>query len=300
MAKMFYSMQEAAEKLGVNEDQLKSMAESGKLQQFRDRDKVMFKVDQVDKVAASGGSGAGESTDEPGLSDSGAIAMSQPSNEDTDAIDLAAEVEADHDKPKDKEDTRGATGISVFDADEVEAADPLAQTVVSGSITADDDELALESVGSGSGLLDLTRESDDTSLGAELLEEIYPAGGSDAKVEGGSGFEGIFDAAGGVESAPSGLSDVEATGAPSEMAPGTVVMAEAIDPAGSGWTAGMLIGGIAALVIGLMVVAASMLGPVSGLATTLGENLPAYAGGLLGVSVVLAVIGGFIGKATGR
>ena len=27
---------------------------------------------------------------------------------------------------------------------------------------------------SGSGLMDLTRESDDTSLGAELLDEIYP------------------------------------------------------------------------------------------------------------------------------
>src|SRR5262249_18328283 len=33
-----------------------------------------------------------------------------------------------------------------------------------------------EGVGSGSGLLDLTRESDDTSLGAELLDEIGPKG----------------------------------------------------------------------------------------------------------------------------
>jgi hypothetical protein len=34
----------------------------------------------------------------------------------------------------------------------------------------------LEGTGSGSGLLDLTRESDDTSLGAELLDEITPGG----------------------------------------------------------------------------------------------------------------------------
>jgi hypothetical protein len=34
------------------------------------------------------------------------------------------------------------------------------------------------SAGSGSGLLDLTRESDDTHLGAELLDEISPASGS--------------------------------------------------------------------------------------------------------------------------
>jgi hypothetical protein len=38
-------------------------------------------------------------------------------------------------------------------------------------------DLNLEGVGSGSGLLDLTRESDDTSLGAEILDEI-PSKGS--------------------------------------------------------------------------------------------------------------------------
>ena len=291
MAKMFYSMEEAAQKLGVSTDQIKAMAEEGKLQQFRDRDKVMFKVDQVDGLSAGGG--------EPGLSDTGTIPMASTSG-DTDAIDLAAEIDADHTKDASKEDTRNATGISVFDADEVQAADPLAQTVVSGSITLDDDELALESVGSGSGLLDLTRESDDTSLGAELLEEIYPAGGSDAKVEGGSGFEGIFDAAGGVESAPSGLADVEAGGAPSEVSPSTIVLAEASDPAGSGWTAGMLIGATAALVILVMMTMASMLGSISALATKFAEDPMIYSGGLLGVSVVLAIIGLFIGKAMGR
>jgi len=50
-------------------------------------------------------------------------------------------------------------------------ADPLAQTVVAGG----SDALGIDTTGSGSGLLDLTRESDDTSLGAELLDEIYPA-----------------------------------------------------------------------------------------------------------------------------
>jgi hypothetical protein len=67
--------------------------------------------------------------------------------------------------------------VSVFDDDEVEQdADPLAQTVISGGTEA----LGIEGVASGSGLLDLTRESDDTSLGAELLDEIiYPGEDSD-------------------------------------------------------------------------------------------------------------------------
>ncbi|HSW44801.1 MAG TPA: helix-turn-helix domain-containing protein [Phycisphaerae bacterium] len=60
-------------------------------------------------------------------------------------------------------------GISVFDDDDLEiAADPMAKTVMSGS----DDGIGLDGSSAGSGLLDLTRESDDTSLGAELLEGI--------------------------------------------------------------------------------------------------------------------------------
>jgi hypothetical protein len=60
-------------------------------------------------------------------------------------------------------------GISVFDDDDLEiAADPMAKTVMTGP----DEGLGLDGSSAGSGLLDLTRESDDTSLGAELLEGI--------------------------------------------------------------------------------------------------------------------------------
>lgn len=60
-------------------------------------------------------------------------------------------------------------GISVFDDDDLEiAADPMAKTMLTGG----DEHLGLDGSAGGSGLLDLTRESDDTSLGAELLEGI--------------------------------------------------------------------------------------------------------------------------------
>ncbi|MCP4709556.1 MAG: helix-turn-helix domain-containing protein [Planctomycetes bacterium] len=49
------------------------------------------------------------------------------------------------------------------------AGDPLAEAP--GDL---EDQIDLDSSSSGSGLLDLSREADDTSLGAELLEEIYP------------------------------------------------------------------------------------------------------------------------------
>ena len=71
-----------------------------------------------------------------------------------------------------KEDTViTAEGISIFDEEdlEIESADPLAKTQIAPSL---EDQIAIDGVGSGSGLLDLTRESDDTSLGAEVLDHI--------------------------------------------------------------------------------------------------------------------------------
>lgn len=63
----------------------------------------------------------------------------------------------------------GKKGISVFDDDELQIdADPMGETRISSGM----DEL--EAVGSGSGLLDITQESDDTSLGAALLDVISP------------------------------------------------------------------------------------------------------------------------------
>ncbi len=50
MAKMFYTTDEAAQKLGVSGDQLKQLVTDSKLREFRDGARVMFKVDQVDKL----------------------------------------------------------------------------------------------------------------------------------------------------------------------------------------------------------------------------------------------------------
>ncbi len=50
MAGMFYSLQEAAEKLGISEEELKQWAQDGKLRDFRDGQSVMFKVDEVEAL----------------------------------------------------------------------------------------------------------------------------------------------------------------------------------------------------------------------------------------------------------
>ena len=77
---------------------------------------------------------------------------------DSDAISLD-DTTAEESEEDEKEGTVVTSiGVSVFDDDEVEQeADPLAQTVISDASGA----LGIDGVGSGSGLLDLTRESDD-------------------------------------------------------------------------------------------------------------------------------------------
>ena len=56
MAGMFYTIQEVATKLGKTEDQIKQLVQEGKLREFRDGAKILFKVNEVD---AMGGSAAG-------------------------------------------------------------------------------------------------------------------------------------------------------------------------------------------------------------------------------------------------
>ena len=191
MAKMFYTLEEVCEKLGRSEDDVKEMVSTGQIQEFRDRDRLMFKVEQIDLL------GAEEDTSEVhleledtgggsalGLTDSGIPLVD--SREATGLSDSHPGLAESHDATGLGlvEESREGTGISVFDTDhgtgdrdgavDVGGAtgDDDAESTRVGDAAFDDD-LSLEAVGSGSGLLDLTRESDDTSLGAELLEEVY-------------------------------------------------------------------------------------------------------------------------------
>ena len=240
MAKMFYTLEEAAQKLAKSEDELRGMAERGEIQEFRDGDRLMFKRDQIDLLTDDDGSGEiDEGGDEIlGLADSGELEpMSLSSSQSSTGIDLGGDLGGDSaggasgidladsalgeqsgsmigladsgmldeptvdpvpaaddaasssdlgmglDESSDdiggdliggsglSGDTGEGTGISIFDADDTEDVDPAAQTNVEAAI--ETPEFAMDSGGSGSGLLDLTRESDDTSLGADLLDDVY-------------------------------------------------------------------------------------------------------------------------------
>lgn len=174
MAKPFYTLEEVCDVLKKSQDEVKDLVRVGKLREFRDAGKVFFKSDDVMRLAPAGATLQAAEEDLPVVSDRGSGGTSViglvPDDEHEPAAPAARGPAPAQKKKEDSSLPLG--GVSVLD-DELEIdADPMAKTqITSGAIG---DQATGESGRSGSGLMDLTRESDDTSLGAELLDEIYP------------------------------------------------------------------------------------------------------------------------------
>jgi len=274
MAGMFYSLKETAEKLGMTEDEVKQLAEDGKLREFRDGSNLLFKIEEVNALQEEapdmdmdlglepeeGGASTQEllglepvaedvADQEPsfGLEEEEAPALEEVSDMElsadadaTSALDLSGELTdeeepaevsaededfmiglADEEEPAagliDKEseislapesgildsesditdmDTaltgEGLNVLGESDADYDVTDDSLAETVgpagtsTEASLEEIEDDVNLDSFGSGSGLLDLSLQADDTSLGG-ILDEIYTTEGGE---EGATGEEG--------------------------------------------------------------------------------------------------------------
>lgn len=92
MAKLFYTLKEAAEKLKMSEMQVRELASHGQLQEFRDRDKLMFKVDQVNLLAMDD-----EDTEIIPLAEPspGNIFEEKPDEDGTSLLDLTRDLDAD-------------------------------------------------------------------------------------------------------------------------------------------------------------------------------------------------------------
>ncbi len=344
MAKMFYSLEEAAQKLGVGEEQVKEMADSGDLQQFRDRDKLMFKRDQVDALAAEVGGGneladlgpvidsfsqADEDTDAiPLLDDDEQSAVASSPTTDTDEIDLITIDSEQPDLSAPGSDQDQQTDYAMQDDSEPDAFDASTSMAVSDSpdqtqiappITDDDDlALDLEQIGSGSGLLDLTRETDDTSLGADLLDEIYPAdaGGSDMKmdtatasaVDHGLTSSSIFDGPIDLDISTSGLENLQGDiGEPSSVVPSEAMFAgheEMVllptDYSGNGLAMGMLAVSLVSLFVTLVVMTYALTDVPSSVTATIAKSPGGYTFGLLFAAGLLGLAGWFFGRVQNR
>ncbi len=338
MAKMFYTLEEAAQKLGKSEDEVRELASSGRVQEFRDRDKLMFKVDQVDLLAeqedgedggddelslesdmsgmlplgdtSGGGDSIGlESSGEessvaleaddsgesapkkeekeedvpaPSAGESGSMIGLEPTGESGTGVSLEGEGDAGD---SGEQDSKQKTGVSIFDADELDTADPAAATLVTDEGELDD--ISTDQVGSGSGLMELTRESDDTSLGADaFLEEL---GSADDSAEGAPpSATGLFEGAG--EEEPE-LAGAAAPGA------GAAAIPEPYDGAWSGLTGGLAFGMILSLALALAVIISSMMGVATeDFVDLIAGNLMIWVGSLAGVTLIAAFLGFILGR----
>ena len=331
MAKLFYTLSEASDRLGKSEDEVREMATSGQLEEMRYGDQVMFKRQQVDLIAGDGDQSDDLDFD---LSGSGSALALGLSDSATDSPSPVGDVTADIDGPSSGGSGFGlsdsGTGLGLGDsgtglglggsgagldlggsgfgfdlgdsgsgagldlggdpnsdsglgvAFEGGEDDESAETRVADAV---DEELSLESVGSGSGLLDLTRESDDTSLGAELLDEVW----DEESGEFAASASGLF------ESSEPETSDAVVADAPMGLA---VAYAEAYDGKWSGAGVGFLLGGMTALVAVCVMLLTSIMGVSPKLGSMVTGDLMIWGGGFAAFAIIAGLIGMFIGKAS--
>ena len=254
MAGMFYSLQEAIEKLNKTEGEIRQIVADGKLREFRDGPNLLFKVEEVEALISGAGDAGLEEILEPEALEPDALEPDElePTDQEAAALefdDLEPEIPADDlaeaevpeldiaeagdtaadvpelealeaemaeagtvepEAPEPAADTdeillapeTGApaiysdltdadTAITSFgtnvlgetDTDYDITDDTMAETAVPMGTAGTTPEVPLEEVeedvnldsfGSGSGLLDLSLQADDTSLGG-ILDEIYTA-----------------------------------------------------------------------------------------------------------------------------
>lgn len=237
MAGRFYSLKEAAKKLNKTVEELKEIVKEGKLREFRDGPKSLFKVEEIEALMSDTSVSPSEETPAPEALEPEMLELETPELEaseletpeseipelespefempaletpepqelspetlapseqaaDTDEILLAPEtgVSVPPSELTDADTAITGEGISVLgetDRDYQVTDDTMAETAVPPGTTGTmgttpevplekiEEDVNLDSFGSGSGLLDLSLQADDTSLGG-VLDEIYTAEG---------------------------------------------------------------------------------------------------------------------------
>ena len=197
MAGMFYTLDEVVEKLGKSEDEIKAFVGEGKLREFRDGENLLFKIDEVEAlVPETAGlpeeaeALVAEVADAADLPEETFGATFEESSIELAPLEDSSEISLESDGtvigPTEQQLTEadtsiGGEGINILgESSELPITDDtLGETQVSKaesqaeSIEKLEEEVSLDSFGSGSGLLDLSLQADDTSLGADILEDIY-------------------------------------------------------------------------------------------------------------------------------
>lgn len=308
MDKMFYTIQEVCNILGKTEDDVREMVTNGQLQEFRNNDELVFKVEQINLLAGVD-EDSGDIVIDLGGTDTGTGSGLGLTGGDTGSAlgltggqtggglaDSAALGLTGGDSGMGLTSSSDAAGLSAFGTGEdMQVDDDAGATRVGDGM---EDELTMEAVGSGSGLLDLTRESDETTLGAELLEDAFSSDDDD-NFEIPANASGLFEAASPDETEATGAPSIPDGGAMAARAmPGAPMAVEAYDGSGSGLGIGASIGALIALVILLIILIVELSGATSALAMTISESIWIWTGGILAVAILAVLAGMFIGRAS--
>ena len=319
----YYDMQEVAGKLRKTEEEVGELIKQGQLHQYMDSGKAVFKVEDVDALTeeivgldvSSFGLDGDSSETEISLEETAEIQL-EPDEDTEDALPAGAddmELDIEPDMPGQKEseggfglsqmgdltmaDTNvGTIGINILsgtgDAYQL-TEDTKAETSAEDIDDLDslDADSSMESFGSGSGLLDLSLQADDTSLGA-VLDDILPAGAED----GGGGADFPVDEVGLVDDAedllagegPAGQSGSGVTapmGTAAAVIPSAAPMAAVVD---SGTTVfGILMFfPMLALILAAIVLTAAIQNVVPAL------TQPLVTTEIAGISLIWIIVGG--------
>jgi len=213
MAGMFFSLQQVAQKLNKTEDEIQELVKAGKLREFRDGDNVLFKIEEVESLMSETAILPAEQIDlepaepepkpqedrlEPELEELKLEEVVQEPKAEEGKIDeksfetKKAEPEAEEENISLAEDTSEKedlissdtaiigedTGLDVKGTDVENLEDLMLDTgegKTGAPLAEGEEDLSLDTFGSG-GLLDVSLQADDTSLGG-ILDEIYTSEG---------------------------------------------------------------------------------------------------------------------------
>ena len=167
------------------------------------------------------------------------------------------------------------------------------------------DRIGIDGASSGSGLMDLTNESESSSIGAALMDEAFAteeagelpanASGIFGGTEGGESGAGM--AAVGAVAGAAAAGAAKGKGSAPIFTSGPAAT-EAYSGSWSGVGVGLLLPASLGLGAAAAMVAAKAIGAPTDLATMYAENWTMYTGILAGAIAASGVIGFFVGKAT--
>lgn len=339
MAKLFYTLEEAAQRLRKTPDEIMAMARSGQLQELKDKDQILFRRAAIDQLASeddsseislenfdAGSSGSdirleGSSIggvedlrlDEPPLGASGVDdsmmdeLSSLPggkSGGDDGGLNLDDSIGLSESRPK---PTAARHTPPPTDMSDITLSDSMGSvmmdlpgkpgdagsgaTNLGDSVGMDAANPNLETVGSGSGLLDIS--SDESFFGAQMIEDSMGGEGDGVAAIPGDAADifGGADHAATEEATP-------VTSGTSGVTFGTTALAEARDPAFSGFTAGAMLVAVLGLVALAWATVEMVLGGYSEVGALITQNWMIVLGGLGAGVLVAGAIGFGIGKAT--